>query len=150
MSYIAMIAAIFGMDFFLKDHMEKTLQEGRDKKKAKGWIILRKHHNKGAFLNTGEKKQKVVAWISLLLTLVLTVFFVITLGTKGKGDLKAGLTLLLGGAFSNTYDRLKRGYVVDYVSFGVKWKWFANIIFNVSDFFIIIGAFVTALSLGNN
>ena len=38
----------------------------------------------------------------------------VTLGQKGKAALKLGLAFLLGGAFSNTYDRLKRKYVVDY------------------------------------
>ena len=35
------------------------------------------------------------------------------LGMRGKKLLKAGLSLLLGGAFSNTYDRVMREYVVD-------------------------------------
>ncbi len=149
MNYIGIIAAIFGTDFFIKNYMEKTLEEGKEKEKAGGFIWLRKHHNKGAFLNAGQGKRMVVAFISLMLTLVLTVFFIMTLGTKGNTVLKAGLSLLLGGAFSNTYDRWKRGYVVDYLSFHVRWKWLSNIIFNISDFCIIIGAFITALSVGN-
>ena len=55
------------------------------------------------------------------------------------------LALLLGGSFSNTYDRLRRKYVVDYLSFPVKWKWFRDIVFNISDFCIIIGALLAAL-----
>ncbi|WP_342757009.1 signal peptidase II [Kineothrix sedimenti] len=150
MNYIGITAAIFGADFFIKNHMEKTLEEGKEVEKAKGFVRLRKHHNKGAFLNAGQEKRPVVAFVSLALTLILTVFFIMTLGTKGNTALKMGLSLLLGGAFSNTYDRLKRGYVVDYLSFHVRWKWFSNIIFNISDFCIIIGAFVTALSMGND
>lgn len=148
MKYIGMTAAIFSMDLFVKNHMERTLGEGIEKEKAGGLIRLRKHHNKGAFLNAGQEKRAAVAAVSLLLTIVLTVFFIVTLGTKGNTALKTGLSLLLGGAFSNTYDRLKRGYVVDYLSFCVGWKWFDRIIFNISDFCIIIGAFVTALSVG--
>ena len=53
----------------------------------------------------------------------------------------------MGGAFSNAYDRLKRGYVVDYVSFDIGSKRLKNIVFNVSDFFIMIGALITALGL---
>ena len=62
--------------------------------------------------------------------------------------LKAGLSLLVGGAFSNTYDRLKRKYVVDYISFGVKWKGLRKVVFNVSDFCIIIGALLAAFGAG--
>ena len=42
----------------------------------------------------------------------------------------------------------KRKYVVDYVSFGVKWKRLRNVVFNLSDFCIIIGALLTALGAG--
>ena len=59
--------------------------------------------------------------------------------------LRVGLSLLLGGAFSNTYDRLKRKYVVDYVSFGVKWKKLRQVVFNISDFCIITGALLAIL-----
>ncbi len=149
MIYISIIVAIFIIDLLIKNHMEHTLTEESKKKLLGGFIRLRKHHNKGAFLNVGEKKQSIVAGVSLILTFVLTLFFISTLGTKGNIPLKSGLSLLLGGAFSNTYDRLKRKYVVDYVSFGVKWKWLRNIVFNISDFGIIIGALITALSLGS-
>ncbi|NLL77839.1 MAG: signal peptidase II [Clostridiales bacterium] len=149
MNYIGIIAAIFSTDFFIKNYIEKNLEAGTEKEKVRGFIRLRKHHNKGAFLNVGQGKRRTVAFISLMLTLVLTFFFIMTLGTKGNTPLRAGLALLLGGAFSNTYDRLKRGHVVDYLSFHVKWKWLSNIIFNISDFCIIIGAFVTVLSVGN-
>ena len=48
--------------------------------------------------------------------------------------LKTGLSLILGGAYSNTYDRLFRKYVVDYVSFEVRNPRLRNIVFNLSDF----------------
>ena len=84
--------------------------------------------------------RPLVAAVSFLLTAVIFVFFVLTLGQKGNGLLKAGLSLLLGGAFSNTYDRLRRKYVVDYFSFGVKWQRLRCVVFNLSDFCIMIGA----------
>ena len=146
MIYIGIAAAIFIADFLIKEHMERTLPETGEKKKLRGFIRLRKHHNKGAFLNVGEKKRPLVAAVSVLLTAVVTVFFVLTLGNKGNTLLKTGLSLLLGGAFSNTYDRLKRKYVVDYLSFGVKGKRLVNVIFNLSDFGIILGALLMTLS----
>ena len=81
--------------------------------------------------------------ISVVLTAVLTVVFLLTLGTAGKGLLKWGLALLLGGAYTNTYDRLKRKYVVDYVSFNVPVKGIRRIVFNIGDFCIMIGALLT-------
>ena len=84
-------------------------------------------------------EASVMALPSIIFTAFMTGIYVATLGYKGQGILKAGLSLLLGGAYSNTYDRLRRKYVVDYISFGVKGK-LKNIIFNISDFGIILGA----------
>lgn len=143
MHYLAVILGIFGLELGIKGHIEKTKTEGNDEKKCRGALIIRKHHNRGAFLNTGQNRQKIVMVLSVLLTIVLTVFYIFTLGNAGKGMLKWGLTFLLGGAYSNTYDRLTRKYVVDYLSFNVPWKWLRRIIFNIGDFCIMIGALVS-------
>lgn len=53
--------------------------------------------------------------------------------------LKAGLSLLLGGAFSNTYDRVMREYVVDYVSLKTGIAAIDRVVFNLADLCILIG-----------
>ena len=143
MRYLAVILGIFGLEFGIKKHIEETKMEGQEEKKCAGALIIRKHHNRGAFLNAGEKNQKVVMVISLVLSVLLTAVYVMTLGTAGKGMLKWGLTLLLGGAYTNTYDRLVRKYVVDYVSFNVPFEWLRRIVFNIGDFCIMIGAMMS-------
>ncbi|MFR3251023.1 MAG: signal peptidase II [Eisenbergiella sp.] len=65
-------------------------------------------------MNQAKKSALVRARPSL--TLAVLILFLLSLGQKGNGLLKTGLAFLLGGAFSNTYDRLSRKYVVDYVS----------------------------------
>ena len=94
---------------------------------CKGKLLLRRYHNKGAFLNLGEKNPQLVAAISVGMTVFALLLFISTFSFLGKGMLRWGLTMLLGGAFSNTYDRLKRKYVVDYVSFNVPWEAFRKI-----------------------
>lgn len=148
MIYIGIVAMIFIGDCLIKNYMEKTLAEGEEKEKWNGFIRLRMHHNKGAFLNAGQKNRAAVATLSLLLTIGVTAAFVLLLGKQGNKMLKTGFSLLLGGAFSNTYDRLKRKYVVDYFSFYVRWKRLSRVIFNLSDFGIILGALLVALSAG--
>lgn len=140
MIYAAIAIAIFCLDLIIKNWVEREGIEGEEKKIWNGRLLLRKHHNRGAFLNAGEEKRKVVAVLSVILTLGVTVLFLVTFSMKGNGVLKTGLAFLLGGAYSNTYDRLRRKYVVDYVSFPVKNKAIRRIIFNISDFFIMIGA----------
>lgn len=139
--FCAILAAgIFILDLILKNQIEKTMVEGKEKPFCKGRLLIKRYHNKGAFLDLGEKKQGVVACISLLLTLCMTVIFLSTFTFRGNSTLKAGLAFLLGGAYSNTYDRLVRKYVVDYVSFPVKNERLRRIVFNLSDFCIMIGA----------
>lgn len=145
MGYLCIAALIFAGELGIKNYVEKKRNAGEEKEICKGRILLRKYHNKGACMNLGEKKSNVVAGLSLILTAALALVFLFTLTRHGNGWLKAGLSLLLGGAFSNTYDRLKRKYVVDYFSFGVKWAPLRAIVFNISDFCILIGALIIAI-----
>ena len=143
--YAALAVGIFLLDLLLKNRIEKTCEEGEEKPCWKGRLLIRKYHNKGAFLDAGAGKRRVVAFLSLGLTLFMTVVFLSTFSLRGNSALKAGLALLLGGAYSNTYDRLTRKYVVDYVSFPVKNRWFRRIVFNISDFCIMIGALLMVI-----
>lgn len=145
MKYIAVILGIFGTELGVKEYVERNKIEGITEKKLGGALLIRKHHNKGAFLNAGQSKRKVVAALSVVLTVFATILFAATFSMAGKELLKWGLALLLGGAYSNTYDRLVRRYVVDYVSFNVPVKGIRRVIFNIGDFCIMIGAMLSVL-----
>ena len=148
MKYSAVIFTILGFDQGVKNYIEKNIDEGEVLEKPGRLLIIKKHHNKGAFLNFGQQKRRIVTALSVLMTIMLTVIFILTLGNAGKGTLKWGLTLLLGGAYSNTYDRLFRKYVVDYVSFNVPCG-LRKVIFNIGDFAIMAGSlFVLIASFG--
>lgn len=144
MQYLAVVLGIFGLEFQLKNKIEKTKTEGQTEKKWGGFLLIRKYHNRGAFLNTGEGRPKLITAVSVLLTAALTIFYILTLGIAGKRLLKWGLTLLLGGAYSNTYDRLVRKYVVDYFSFDLPLG-LRKVIFNIGDFCIMIGALISVI-----
>lgn len=143
MRYFLVILGIFGAEWKVKNYIEEMMEEGRTKK-CGGFLLIRKHHNRGAFLNVGQDRREVVMGLSVCLALALTVLFLVTLGNAGKGLLKWGLTLLLGGAYSNTYDRLARKYVVDYVSFNVPFG-LRKVIFNIGDFCIMVGALLSVI-----
>ncbi|MCM1541880.1 MAG: signal peptidase II [Blautia sp.] len=143
---ISVLGIFFG-DLWIKNRIEKTGGENFPACFAGKKLILKKYHNTGAMLDLGSSKRALVAAVSVILTILISIAFALSLGRHGNNALRAGLTLLLGGSFSNTYDRLKRKYVVDYLSFNVKWKWLRNIVFNLSDFCIIIGSLLTALAL---
>lgn len=144
MQYLAVILGIFGLEFGIKNYIEKEKKEG-EQEKVGGVLLIRKHHNKGLVLNIGQHRQRLIAAVSVFLTLLSTFLFLLTLGQQGKALLKWGLALLLGGAWSNTYDRVFRRYVVDYVSFQVPCKRIRRIIFNIGDFCIMVGAMMVVL-----
>ena len=144
---IVSVLGIFLGDLWIKNRIEKTGGENFPACFAGNKLILKKYHNTGAMLDLGASRRAVMTAISVILTILVSIAFVLSLGHRGNNTLRAGLTLLLGGSFSNTYDRLKRKYVVDYLSFNVKWQWFRRIVFNLSDFCIIIGSFLTAFTL---
>ena len=148
LGYAVLAMAIFVLDLRIKNHIENTKIQGEEETVWGGRLLIRRYHNKGAFLNAGERRRGLVAVLSIALTLGMTVLFLLTFSCKGGHMLKAGLALLLGGAYSNTYDRLMRKYVVDYVSFPVKNKKIRNIVFNISDFCIAIGALLMVLGSG--
>lgn len=145
MFYFILIVFIFILEWKIKNYIEAVYDPSRQELIWKDRIRLRKYHNHGAFLNLMEKKKKFLSIISVLFTFIITIFFLFTLFRKGNHILKLGLSLLLGGAFSNTYDRLSRTYVVDYFSFCSPFPRLNQIVFNVSDFCIIIGTLLTVL-----
>ena len=142
-SLLAMV--IFITDLMIKNHIERTEYECGEKPLLGGRLLLHRHHNKGALLNIGEGKSGIISVLSLVLTIGATALFLATFTYRGSRLLKIGLALLLGGAYSNTYDRLVHKYVVDYVSFPVKNAKIRNIVFNISDFCIMIGALLMVI-----
>jgi signal peptidase II len=57
--------------------------------------------------------------------------------------LHLALGLQLGGAIGNLLDRVRQGYVVDFVDFGYRSNWWP--VFNVADSAIVIGVALLAL-----
>ena len=130
-------ACITALDNLIKEKREKNQE---NKEYLDGNIQITTYHNYGAFLNSGEKKPFLVKLISVLLSLGLTILFLLTFTAYGKKELRLGLAFLLGGAYSNTYDRVKRGYVVDYLNFPKLPGKLKTIVYNISDFCIMLGA----------
>lgn len=82
-----------------------------------------------------------------LLNLVVSAVLVVYLLTRGERLdtlTRAALTLVLAGAAGNMIDRLRLGYVVDFIDFQVGSFDFA--VFNVADSCIVIGAGLLILS----
>lgn len=145
MIFAVVALTIFLGDLFSKKYMESHMKLGEKREICKGRILLRRYHNYGAIFNLLEKRPQIVKIFCGGLLLVLGIFWVLLLRKRENPCLKLGLSFLLGGGGSNLYDRFSRGYVVDYFSFQTPWKWLNRIVFNISDFFIFIGAILAAI-----
>lgn len=128
-------------DYLVKNKIERSLEIGEKIYMLKEKVILTKLYNKGAFLGFLQNHQEIVKNISAVVTSVSALYFLIRLACKSNKCEKLGSAMILGGGLSNTYDRIVRKYVVDYVSFTSRWKRLRSVVFNISDFCIFIGTF---------
>jgi len=132
-------------DSVIKEHVEDMYNVGESVSINK-CIDIQLHHNYGSAGNFGAGNPKFVRCISVLLTIWCGALFVISLTLGGSKLLRTGLGLLLGGAFSNTYDRMKKGYVTDYLRFKKGPRFIRRFIWNISDFSIIIGSLLAVIN----
>ena len=135
-----------GLDLGVKKYVEENLGPGEERRIWKGHGFFRRVHNHGMMLNSLEKYPKLVKMTSVLACGMLWVWEGILLKKPGYKAAKIGTALMAGGAAGNTYDRIKRGYVVDYLGFKTKNKKLTDITFNLSDFALFGGAILTIWS----
>ncbi|MCI9067513.1 MAG: signal peptidase II [Lachnospiraceae bacterium] len=140
---------ILGLDLFVKKQIEAR-EDAAFPVVLAGGFILEKHHNYGFMLNRLDRHPKLVRIVSLLTFLPLLGWFLWLLVKKDSGAARFGAACLAGGAASNLYDRLSRGYVVDYLRLPMKKgghmrQKIRHVIFNIADLFIFLGGAFTAL-----
>lgn len=98
-------------------------------------------HNVGAafsFLASASGWQR---WLFIGLAAVVSIGIIVWLLKLPRGShalLAAGLALVLGGALGNLIDRVRLGYVIDFIHFHWERAYFPA--FNVADSAITVGA----------
>ena len=141
MIYIIITLIIFITDDKIKQYIEENKIMHKSEEILNGNIIIERYHNKGAMFSFMDDKVEIVKIVSTALLGILLILFAFIIPKKGGHLFKLGLSLVLGGALSNVYDRLKKGYVVDYFSF----KAIKKIVFNISDICIFTGSAIIAI-----
>ena len=147
LKYLILAIVTFSIDMWQKKAVEKWVSlHGREEcAPVKGRYFTRhKRHNRGLAMNIASAHQKRIAAVSFVTTAALAINYLFSLKKTDSPLLKTGLSLQLGGACSNTYDRVKRGYVVDYFSINVPGK-LGKIVFNIADMAILAGSFLAIL-----
>ena len=139
MLWMLLPAGIFAADEKIKKKAESWEEKEPPRKMFGGRIILQKLHNQGAALSFMRQTPKVLTFVTTAVTAGITLSYVRLKADGGNLLLKSGTGMILGGAWSNVWDRIHRGYVVDYFSFRSKYEEIQNIVFNLSDMFIFFG-----------
>jgi signal peptidase II len=109
-------------------------------------LSIMRLHNKGAafsFLHDATGWQR---WVFIGLGVAVSIGILVwlrRLPAKGQNLLAAGLSLILGGALGNVIDRVRLGYVVDFIRVHYEQYYFPA--FNVADSAITIGAILVIL-----
>lgn len=121
---------LFLLDVWLKNYVSKNLKWNKEKHFFGGFIEILYVENKGVAFNFFENKIFFIITINLILLSYLIYKYFISESHN------LSLMLIICGGFGNLYDRLIRGFVIDYFYFNIK----KFPVFNFSDFYIIIGA----------
>jgi signal peptidase II len=135
----------FGLDMGIKAYVDRKYARLVSHPHLQGKVVVEKFYNNGAAFSAFSGCKTFVRAIQTggMVAVAIAYYFVMRLSGRKLG--KIGMALLAGGGLSNLVDRYQKGYVVDYVRFGFGPKWFRRLIFNISDFFVFIGAVLAAL-----
>jgi signal peptidase II len=103
--------------------------------------------NTGALWGFGSNlpgSSMIFAGLSVLAALVIF-YYLFILGAASSRVLTIALGLIMAGAMGNCYDRLRLGYVRDFVHFHIDAIHFDCAIFNFADNMLVIGALTLVL-----
>lgn len=111
------------------------------------WLNLTLNYNTGAafsFLSTESGWQ---VYFFSLISLIVVIFLIVWLSRTQCSDKwrALGFSLIVGGALGNFIDRVRLGYVIDFMDFHIKNWHYAT--FNVADSAICIGVFLLIVFL---
>ena len=97
-------------------------------------------HNTGAAFSFLAEHAGWQRWLFALIAIGASIGLTVWLSRLKRGETltAVSLTLVIGGAIGNLYDRLVHGYVVDYLSF--HWGGWYYPAFNLADTAITLGA----------
>jgi signal peptidase II len=137
--WLALSAAVIALDQWSKQLVERTLQLYEAIYCLPVFNIVRAH-NRGAAFSMFDGEALWPRWAFSVLAAVVSVSLVMWLARleRRANMLAASLALILAGAVGNVIDRLRLGYVVDFLQ--VHWHEHYFPAFNVADSAITMGA----------
>jgi signal peptidase II len=140
---LAVIAAvIFGLDQWTKAFVKASLVQGEWWAPIpSAWRLFRFTHttNTGAAFGIFPNQGGFFVVIAIVVVVAIVLYYRNL--PAGSWVVRVALGLQLGGAMGNLFDRLRFGYVTDFIDVGF-WP-----VFNIADSSIVIGVALIAYSL---
>ncbi|HDC9957269.1 MULTISPECIES: signal peptidase II [Staphylococcus] len=136
---IAVIVLI--IDQLWKSAIVKWMEIGQTIPLWEGVFHITSLRNKGAAFGILQGQR----WFFIIVTLIVVLGIIYYLQTEGRNNrrISFALSLLLGGALGNFFDRLIRGEVIDSLDF----RLIDYPIFNLADVFIVSGVALMILEV---
>ncbi len=105
------------------------------------WFHLTYVENTGASFGIFQDSVPFFIAVTAIVLVVALVFMIKTRKTQSK-FLKISLSLVIGGAIGNFYDRIVFGFVRDFIDFRLSfWHW----VFNIADACLVIGSIMLGI-----
>ena len=138
-TWLLLPLVLLGIDFFSKVIAVSTISLYETRIVIPGFFNITMNHNYGAIFGSmsgaSALLRAVVFWLAGIVAL--TYFGWEFLRAEIPIIKRVALGLILGGGLGNSVDRLKHGFVVDFLDF-VFWGWHYWT-FNIADSFILCG-----------
>lgn len=139
MFYFVFIFTTLLIDYTIKQHIVKNCNFSTCKSILGGLFSIRLYHNKGAILNIFKSSPRIPLFSSIVVLIIMLLDFFKNLKKNPGSPANISYSLIIAGGLGNLYDRIKRGYVVDYLSFNKAPGQPDKLVFNLADVLVIIG-----------
>ncbi|HQZ82072.1 MAG TPA: signal peptidase II [Pyrinomonadaceae bacterium] len=146
-AYLGVTAGVFMIDQTTKAWAARSLRFGGDRSVISGFLNFAYTHNTGVAFSMLDDHGSSGRWglsaVALVAAVLVLYFFWRTPRTDDR--ILGALALLLAGIVGNVTDRLRLGFVIDFidVQFG-SWHYPT---FNIADMAIVIGAVLLILDM---
>lgn len=133
---LIVILILLAVDIITKQWALNVLAKSNDITVIKGFFDLAYLENRGAAFGILQNKVIFLALITTIVVLIM-VFYIIKYKPESK-LLKYSFYLIIPGAIGNLVDRVRLGFVVDFLQFHYKDVYYFPT-FNMADTFVVIG-----------
>ena len=141
MFYVIIITVVAVIDQFTKYLVLKYIGMGNELEVIPDFLYLHCISNDGVAFGLLSNNIMVIGMISVMLVFVILIFF-LKFGSNFSNITRVTLALFVGGGIGNVIDRVRLGYVVDFIDFRAIWVY----IFNFADICVVAGCILLVMS----